>query len=221
MFKLRTTENDRIAKEGYPFILGAVAAAFALRPKSRWLCRGSLLFGAFSAFFFRNPRREPPEAEDAIISPADGVVIAKDRAFERYFLNKEVDRISIFMSLFDVHVNRSPVTGRVLDTHYNPGKYLPAYKEKASLDNEQNAILMEDKKGRRIVVVQIAGLVARRIACYKEPDDSVRAGEIIGLIRFGSRVDVYAETGITYFVDLKEKVKAGQTILGAINEKQT
>ncbi len=218
MFGLRTTERDPIAKEGYPFIAGALASGCFFRRKGlKPLACASFALSVFSAYFFRNPKRESPKMQGAIISPADGIVISKERAFERYFLQKEVDRISVFMSLFDVHVNRSPVDGKVVDTVYNKGKYLPAYREKASLDNEQNAILIDAGKYGRVVVVQIAGLVARRIVCYKKPADELKRGEIIGLIRFGSRVDVYAEKGIVPFVDLKEKVKAGETILGVFN----
>lgn len=213
---LQTTEKDIIAKEGYPFIAGGYLSSLMLYKKSK--IASALLFslGAFSTYFFRNPIRKTPQMKNAIISAADGVVISKGKAFERYFFKKKVNRISVFMSLFNVHVNRAPVSGRVLDVVYNSGKYLPAYREKASLDNEQNAILIEDELKRKIVVVQIAGLVARRIVCYKQPKDDVKKGEIIGLIRFGSRVDIYTENEISEFVNIKESVKAGETILGVL-----
>ncbi len=218
MIKLKTTEKDPIAKEGYPFIVLPAAAGCFLRKKGwRPLACAAFAASMFSAYFFRNPRRNPPAMEGAIISPADGVVISKGRAYERYFFKKEVDRISIFMSLFDVHINRSPVDGEVVDVIYNRGKYLPAYREKASMDNEQNALLIDAGRYGEIVVVQIAGLVARRIVCYKRGGDAVESGEIIGLIRFGSRVDVYVEKGMVPLVDMKEKVKAGETILGVVN----
>ncbi len=212
----KTEESDIIAKEGYPFIAGGFASAVFLYKKSKIASALSFSFGAFSAFFFRNPKRVVPNMKNAVISAADGVVISKQEAYERYFFKKDVKRISVFMSLFDVHVNRSPISGKVIDVVYNEGKYLPAYREKASMDNEQNALLLEDEYGRKLVVVQIAGLVARRIVCYKKPGDEVKKGEIIGLIRFGSRVDIYTENEIFEFVNIKEKVKAGETILGVL-----
>jgi len=214
--RFKTTEKDIIAKEGYPFIAGGYLSSLMLYGKSK--AASALLFslGAFSTYFFRNPKRKTPQMKNAIISAADGVVISKGEAFERYFFKKDVNRISVFMSLFNVHVNRAPVSGKVLDVVYNSGKYLPAYREKASLDNEQNAILIEDELKRKIVVVQIAGLVARRIVCYKQPGDEVEKGEIIGLIRFGSRVDIYTENAVSEFVNTKESVKAGETILGVL-----
>lgn len=214
--RFKTTEKDIIAKEGYPFIAGGYLSSLMLYGKSK--AASALLFslGAFSTYFFRNPKRKTPQMKNAIISAADGVVISKGEAFERYFFKKDVNRISVFMSLFNVHVNRAPVSGKVLDVVYNSGKYLPAYREKASLDNEQNAILIEDELKRKIVVVQIAGLVARRIVCYKQPGDEIEKGEIIGLIRFGSRVDIYTENAVSEFVNTKESVKAGETILGVL-----
>ncbi len=212
----KTTENDIIAKEGYPFIAGGLASSLLLYNKSKLASILSFSLSAFSSFFFRNPSRETPQMRNAVISAADGVVISKQEAYERYFFKENLNRISVFMSLFNVHVNRAPLSGKVLDVIYNKGKYLPAYREKASTDNEQNAILIEDEFGRRIVVVQIAGLVARRIVCYKKPGDEVQRGEIIGLIRFGSRVDIYVEGGISEFVNINEKVKAGETILGVL-----
>ncbi len=212
----KTKESDIISKEGYPFIIGGFASSLFFYNKAKTVSALSFALGVFSTYFFRNPRRKTPVMKHALISPADGVIISKGNAYERYFFKKEVRRISIFMSLFDVHVNRSPINGKVVDTVYNKGKYLPAYREKASLDNEQNAFLIEGKSGRRIVAVQIAGIVARRIVSYKQPGDDVEKGEIIGLIRFGSRVDVYIEDAFEEFVNVDEKVKAGETIIGVL-----
>ncbi len=211
---MRTRNKDFIAKEGYPFIIGGLASSLLFYKKSNFLSALSFAFGAFSTFFFRNPPRNIPIMKHALVSPADGVVISKEDAYERYFFKEKVRRISIFMSLFDVHVNRSPINGTVLNVVYNKGKYLPAYREKASMDNEQNAFLIEGRSGRKIVVVQIAGIIARRIVSYKKPVDEVEKGEIIGLIRFGSRLDVYIRDDIHEFVNVNEKVKAGETILG-------
>jgi len=211
---MKTNENDFIAKEGMPFIVGGFASSLLLYKHSKPLSALAFTFGAFSTFFFRNPKRNAPIMKHALVSPADGIVISKEDAYERYFFKEKVKRISIFMSVFNVHVNRSPINGKIIDVVYNKGKYLPAYREKASIDNEQNALLIEGRSGRRIVVVQIAGLIARRIVCYKKPQDDVSKGEIIGLIRFGSRLDVYVRDEIDEFVNLNEKVVAGETILG-------
>ncbi|AEA33680.1 phosphatidylserine decarboxylase family protein [Hippea maritima] len=212
---LRTKESDIIAKEGYPFISGGIASSllfykFGLKS----LAIAGALFGGFSLYFFRNPKRQPPILKNALISPADGKIVFIGDAYERYFFKKETKRISVFMSLFDVHINRAPADGVVLDSIYNKGKFLPANVDKASTDNEQNAYFIETACGKRIVVVQIAGLVARRIAVYKEPNDKLKRGEIIGLIRFGSRVDVYIEDEFEEVVYLSEKVRAGKTVLG-------
>ncbi|WP_025209761.1 phosphatidylserine decarboxylase family protein [Hippea sp. KM1] len=212
---LRTKEGDVIAREGYPFIASGIASSLlfykmGLKP----LAAAGALFGGFSLYFFRNPKRQPPVLKNALISAADGKVIFIGNAYERYFFKKETKRISVFMSLFDVHINRAPADGVVLDTVYNKGKFLPANVDKASTDNEQNAFLIETACGKRIVLVQIAGLVARRIAVYKKPKDAIKRGEIIGLIRFGSRVDIYIEDEFEEVVYLSEKVKAGKTVLG-------
>ncbi len=212
--KIRTYDSDMIAKEGYPFIAGGIASSLLLYKKSKALSILSAGFGLFSTYFFRNPNRIAPDMKNAVLSAADGVVISKSDAYERYFFKKDVKRISVFMSLFNVHINRSPVDGKVIDTLYNRGKYLPAYREKASLDNEQNAFFIESEDKRHIVTVQIAGIIARRIVSYKNRGDNLKRGEILGMIRFGSRVDIYIEDEFIDFVNINEKVKAGETVLG-------
>ncbi len=212
---LKTKESDIIAKEGYPFIAGGLAsAALFYKLNLKTLAAASGLFGLYSLYFFRNPTRRPPVLKRAIVSPADGRIISIGRHYERYFFKKEAKRISIFMSLFDVHINRMPADGRVVSVVHKSGEFLSAFKEKASDVNEQTALLLDLACGKKIVVVQIAGLVARRVVTYPEEGQQLKKGEIFGMIRFGSRLDVYVEDEFEETVRIKEKVKAAETILG-------
>jgi len=183
-------------------------AAFAL--KLSWI--GLLLCGmfAFVAFFFRNPTRDIPADPRAIVSPADGKVVRLERV-------GNVTKMSIFLSLFNVHVNRSPIAGRIEAIDYRPGKFLVAFNDKASTDNERNIVMVSD--GRiTIVFTQIAGIVARRIVFWKKAGDSVGKGELVGLIRFGSRVDVLFPAGTEATVAVGDRVKGGSTRIGTIKE---
>jgi len=172
-----------------------------------------LLLTAFVVWFFRNPERDIPSDENSIVSPADGKVIVIGRVFDDRFLKTDALKISIFMNVFNVHVNRIPTSGKVLGVFYNPGKFFSADKDKASLENEQNALLIEAKNGKKFVVNQIAGLIARRIVCYAKPGDSIEKGRRFGMIRFGSRLDVYLPTDCKIDVNVGDKVKAGSSIL--------
>ncbi len=212
---LKTDEGNIIAKEGYPFIAAGLGAAFFLRLLGfRRVSYIPFGFSLFSMYFFRNPKRTAPQLKNSVVSGADGVVVFSGEAYERFFLKKYTKRVSVFMSLFDVHVNRSPVDGVVEGIVYNKGKFISANKDKASLENEQCAIKIRTEDGRNIVMVQIAGLVARRIETYPQVGDSLKRGQILGLIRFGSRVDIYVEGDFEEAVKLKERVRAGETILG-------
>ncbi|MBU2549247.1 MAG: phosphatidylserine decarboxylase family protein [Proteobacteria bacterium] len=206
-----------VAVDGLPFILIPLAGALGLALAGvAWaaICLG--LFGGFSAWFFRDPERTPPPNERAVLSPADGTVIRIEEVDEDRFLNARVKKISIFMSIFNVHVNRSPITGRVEAEAYFPGRFLAAHLDKASLENEHNALILEAPGMARILVVQIAGLVARRIVCWVRPGDPVVRGRRFGLIRFGSRLDVYMPLEASVEVRLRQKVKAGESILGCL-----
>jgi phosphatidylserine decarboxylase len=169
----------------------------------------SALF-AFVAFFFRNPARTIPADPRAIVSPADGKVVRLERV-------GSVTRMSIFLSLFNVHVNRSPIAGRIESVEYRPGKFMVAFNDKASTDNERNIVMVSD--GRiNIVFTQIAGIVARRIVFWKKKGDAVNRGELVGLIRFGSRVDVLFPAGTEATVSVGDRVKGGSTCIGVIKE---
>jgi len=165
---------------------------------------------AFVAFYFRNPTRTIPVDPGTIVSPADGKVVRLERV-------GNVTRMSIFLSLFNVHVNRSPIAGRIEAVDYRPGKFLVAFNDKASTDNERNIVMVSD--GRiTIVFTQIAGIVARRIVFWKKAGDTVAKGELVGLIRFGSRVDVLFPAGTEATVSVGDRVKGGSTRIGIIKE---
>ncbi len=204
-----------IAKEGFIFIaVGALltlAGGFFLGPGV------GAFFGALTLFclwFFRDPHRRVPQSEGALVSPADGKIVDISRTEEGRFLNKPAIKISIFLNVFNVHINRVPVAGKVVGVFYNAGRFFAANVPKASLENEQNAIVMETPSGKRIVCIQIAGLIARRIVCWIKEGTILNRGERFGLIRFGSRVDLFLPIETEIRVSMGEKVRGGETILG-------
>jgi phosphatidylserine decarboxylase len=207
-------KNTPIATEGYPFIAGAaiVTIVSALLSWAPLAVIGSLVT-VFIIFFFRNPVRVIPADPGSVISPADGVIIYLGDAHEEH-LGEDMLKISIFMSVFNVHINRMPVTGRVIDTFYKKGKFLDVRDDRATFENEQRGLILEADGGARLVVVQVAGLIARRIVCYLKKGDNVIKGTRYGLIRFGSRLDVYLPKDATLQVSLGDKSVAGETILG-------
>lgn len=204
----------RITKEGHPFIIaGFCVCLFCLFFGLDTLAALAFAFSAFSTYFFRNPERRAPEGDDLVISPADGTVIYIGPAISP-LEKKECTKISIFMSVFNVHVNRFPVSGKILQTEYVAGKFFVASLDKACEHNERNMILIEDKKGRHVEAVQIAGLVARRIVTYVKEGFDCIVGDRLGLIRFGSRVDLYLPQDFQVDVSLKQKLHAGETVIG-------
>jgi phosphatidylserine decarboxylase len=210
-------ENTPIAVEGYPFIALAVFITVVLALLS-WKIPAVFGFCAtlFIVFFFRNPERIVPEGEHMVVAPADGVVIYLGAAHEEH-LDAEMLKISIFMSVFNVHINRSPLSGRVVDTFYKRGKFLDVRDTRATFENEQSGLVVETGEGPRIVVVQVAGLIARRIVCYAVKGDMLTRGTRYGLIRFGSRLDVYLPKETALRVALGDKTVAGETILGILS----
>jgi phosphatidylserine decarboxylase len=198
-----------IVKDAYRFLLplfAATALAFGLR--LYWLAILMLLLAAFVAFFFRNPRREIPSDPRVIVSPADGRVVKVERV-------GNVTRLSIFLSIFNVHVNRSPIAGRIEAIDYRRGKFKAAFNHSASVENERNVIMVA-QGNIKLVFTQIAGLIARRIVCWKKVGDMVGKGELIGLIRFGSRVDVLFPAGTDVTVEKGDRVRGGSTPIGII-----
>jgi phosphatidylserine decarboxylase len=205
------------AKEGHPLIFIPLLLFMVTLPFGRWwLTVPLLLFTGFAAYFFRNPERKAPQDEAVYVSPADGKVLEVQRVKEDRYLHREMQKIGIFMSPLDVHVNRIPRSGVVVDTIYHPGKFISANRDKASLDNEQCAIIVKDRKGRIYTFVQVAGYIARRIVCYARAGKEVETGQRMGLIRFGSRLDVYLPLEAETLARVGQKVRAGETILGRL-----
>jgi len=214
--------NTPIAVEGFPFILGSLVLTVILALLAVKFHPGffvpavvSLLLTLFIVFFFRNPQRRVPADKNAVVPPADGMVISAGKVREPH-TGQEMEKVSIFMSVFNVHVNRAPVSGRVLDSFYTKGKFLDVRHELATFENEQQGLVMEANGGQKLVVVQVAGLIARRIVCYAKIGDALDRGMRYGLIRFGSRLDVYQPVGTQVKVKLGERTVAGETIMGIL-----
>ena len=205
----------RIAREGYPLILAGAALtmlAFLVSWKAAGMVLG-ILTVAMTAFF-RDPERHIPAEENLIVAPADGRVVSIAEIKDDRTFSTAKTRVSIFLSPLDVHINRAPVTGRIEDVRYQKGKFLAAYKEEASERNEQNALKVIDARGRSLGVVQIAGVLARRIVCRVGRGETVSRGERFGLIMFGSRTDTYLPEGCRVEVSEGQRVRGGETILG-------
>lgn len=208
-------ENTPIAVEGIPFAIPLLILSILLWYFGvRWPALFFILLTIFVLWFFRNPERVIPQDPMAVISPADGKIIVAEEVSEGRYLKERALKVSVFMNVFNVHVNRAPYSGKVVDVIYNKGKFISANLDKASMDNEQNAVILDIGSGKKIMFVQIAGLIARRIVCYLKPGDSIEKGKRMGLIRFGSRLDVYLPIGSTLNVKIGDKVVAGETILG-------
>ncbi len=218
--KTRIENRLPVAREGLPFV-AAGAALTALPALFGWTVPAVIL-GLLTLFvltFFRDPERATEAGEGAILSPADGrVVSAGPRRDDRNPLGGPCVQVSIFMSLFNVHVNRMVLTGVVKSVRYHTGTFFSADLDKASEQNERNALTLKTDDGRTLVVVQVAGLVARRIACWVEPGDRVSRGQRFGLIRFGSRLDVFAPEDARIVVESGQRVRAGQSVLAYLSE---
>ena len=204
----------RIAREGYPLIFTALILAL-LAFLAGWMALGIILglIGIAIAGFFRDPERQAPVGEGLVVSPADGKVVTIAGVKGDPLFLGSATRVSIFLSPLDVHINRTPVEGKIAKITYQPGKFLAAYKEEAAQRNEQNALSIVDSKGRTWGVVQIAGVMARRIICRAKPGDQLARGERFGLIMFGSRTDTYLPEGCQVAVTEGQRVKGGETVL--------
>ena len=207
-----------VAKPGYPFIF---AAAFATAVFAMLEIVILALFGlvatVFIVYFFRDPDRAVPASPTAVVAPADGKVIGIEKVDGGAFSHGECCKLSIFMSVFNVHVNRIPLDGVVRKIGYHPGKFVAANLDKASSDNERNAVYIETRNGKALTVVQIAGLVARRIICKLTEGDTVVKGQRFGMICFGSRVDLYLPPEFDATVAVGDTVQSGATILGELS----
>ena len=205
-----------IAREGWPFL--AVTAVIALALQSFGLSFLSVLVWIFFLFelqFFRDPPRYIPSQANGIVSPADGRIVAVERCEDPY-AQREALKISVFMNVFNVHSNRISIGGEVKSVAYFPGLFVNADLDKASTENERNAVVIHTPEGATVTLVQVAGLIARRILCYVKPGDQVERGQRYGFIRFGSRVDVYLPPNSVPKVAIGDKVSASSTILAEL-----
>lgn len=209
-------------REGIPFVAAFAVATLVLfwiwEPLG-WIGVGLTVW---CYYFFRDPKRAVPQNTGLMVSPADGVVSLIERVAPPAELGmgpEPLMRVSVFMSVFNCHVNRAPIAGKITEISYRPGKFLNASLDKASTDNERNSLRIEMADGRSIAVVQIAGLVARRIVCFAVKGQDVRTGERFGLIRFGSRLDIYLPEGITPQVTLGQTCVAGETVIALVGQE--
>jgi phosphatidylserine decarboxylase len=210
---VRLYPHPIIAREGWPFV-GLTVGLALVATWLDWTVIAVLLWlvAVFVIQFFRDPARTPPVGEGLITSPADGRIVVVGKAADP-MTGQECLKISVFMNVFNVHSNRAPIQGRVMDVQYFPGAFFNAAIDKASEQNERSAMVIEDPQGRRLTCIQIAGLVARRILCYVKPGDSLLRGARYGFIRFGSRVGVYCPSGTQALVSVGDKVYAHSTAL--------
>lgn len=206
-----------LAREGWPFIAGSVILALLV---TWWSAGVGLIFWLLAIFviqFFRDPQRQAPDGDRVVLAPADGRIVSVDKTIDPY-TQQQALKISVFMNVFNVHSNRFPVSGRVTQVQYFPGSFVNAALDKASVENERNAVHISLDSGEHVTVVQVAGLVARRILCYVKTGDTRRAGERYGFIRFGSRVDVYLPPESRPRVAIGDKVSATSTALADLPE---
>lgn len=206
----------KIASEGYPYIVGfATITAITFAVGGAWIAFPPFILTAFMLYFFRDPERGIPDGEGLFVSPADGKIILIKDIFEEERLKADTKQISIFMSPFNVHVNRAPCDGTVESVVHTSGKFLSAFKHEASLQNENIAMVMNTKYGK-ILVRQVAGFLARRAVCRVKTGDSLKRGDRYGIIKFSSRLDVYLPKETEIKIKLGDRVKAGETIIGVI-----
>lgn len=209
-----------IAREGWPFITVGLILSIIVTLCAGWWSLPFWVFTVFALQFFRDPSRPIPQEPDAVLCPADGRVVVVEKALDPY-RNTEALKISVFMNVFNVHSQRAPIDGTVTAVEYNPGKFVNAALDKASTENERNAVLATTRSGREVTFVQVAGLVARRILCYTNVGDKIVRGERYGFIRFGSRVDVYLPIDAVPQVAIGDKVSASSTILARLPLSET
>jgi phosphatidylserine decarboxylase len=202
----------KIDRAGFPFIAAALVPAALLGATRRYARAAPFaILGGFMAYFFRDPERQVPQEQDLVVSPADGRVMIAGPSDRRWAPPGDWKQITIFLSPMDVHMNRAPVSGRITHVHYRPGKFLPAYNE-GSNDNEFNEVWI-DANGRAIVFRQVVGLLARRIVCRVEEGQMLERGQRVGLMKFGSRMDVFLPTDVTLLVSVGDRVIGGETVI--------
>ena len=206
-----------IAREGWPYLAGITLVAAVFAALAGWWSLPFWLAALFVLQFFRDPARDPPADPRAVLSPADGRIVAVSRTRDP-FLERDATKVSVFMNVFNVHSNRSPVDGTVKQAWYRAGSFVNADLDKASLENERNALWLRTHSGQDVTCVQVAGLVARRILCYVVAGAELARGQRFGFIRFGSRVDLYLPLDAEVKAALGDKVSAGESIIARLAE---
>lgn len=205
------------AKEGIPFIAAPAGVTLVTAVLGWWpLTVVGAVGTLFSAWFFRNPARVVPRGPKLVVAPGDGKVIAIEEEFEPRYLKERSVRVTVFLNVFDVHINRMPCDGVIENVQYQPGLFMVASKPEATFMNEQNSLMIKTHEGIKVLCVQVAGLIARRIVCWALPQERAVRGERYGLIRFGSRMDTFLPIGTTLRVAVGQRVKGGETILGEL-----
>ncbi len=217
MVRGSTNPYPIIAREGWTYLAVATAAAAFVTWVAGWWSVPLWGFALFVLQFFRDPPRKSPDIRGAVVSPADGRIVAVERVRDPW-LARDAHKVSVFMNVFNVHSNRSPVAGEVVNVWYHAGSYFNASLDKASVDNERNALWIRTASGSDVTCVQIAGLIARRILCYADRGDRLDRGQRLGFIRFGSRVDLYLPLGSRVAVALGERVYGGSSIVAVIQD---
>jgi phosphatidylserine decarboxylase len=213
--KIMKDSKIPVAREGYLLIIVLALVALLLTLAGMiYAAIFSLAMCLFMIYFFRNPEREVPGDQGAVVSPADGRVIKIEKVREENYLKAEAQKVSIFMSIFNVHVNRIPFSARVVEVGYHPGRFYVASKDKASVSNERQSLLLETEGGKRLLLNQIAGIVARRIVCHAREGDYFKKGQRFGMVRFGSRVELLLPLETELVVREGERIKGGQSIVG-------
>ncbi len=210
-------------REGIKFVLIFSAASLILFLIYRPLIWVGIGLTFWCYYFFRDPKRTTPARDGLLVSPADGVISLIDKTMpppELGLKREALARISVFMNVFDCHINRSPISGEVIKINYRPGKFFNASLDKASDYNERNSLVLQISDGRQIVIVQIAGLVARRIVSFVKPKQTLRTGERFGLIRFGSRVDIYLPHGVQPLVCVGQTMVSGETVIADLTSTE-
>ncbi len=214
------THEEFIAREGWPYILVSLGVAAVLYYAGFEKLSGiAVILAIFSTFFFRNPKRHPPNDQNLVLAPADGRVMEIQPVIEEDYLQDKAIKVSIFLNIFNVHVNRMPTAGQVEWIKKDGNSFLPAYKKEASLHNVRNYLGINGPAGK-ILVVQITGIIARRLVCWVNPGDNLQAGDRFGLIKFGSCTELYLPVGTNIKVVPGQKVKGGETVIGVIANQQ-
>ncbi len=208
-----------VVKDGYPhiiiFIILAFIVAYVFSPIYAVI---PIVLAIYLAYFFRNPRRETPPDDNLLYSPADGTVMAVEDFYDDEYLDEDAVKVTIFLSVFNVHVNRSPIRGQIKYQRYTCGGFVPAYKKAASFENERHAIGLENERSR-ILVIQIAGLLARRIVSWTTLGHNLEQGQCYGMIKFGSSTELVMPKSVAILVKKGDKVKGGITVIGRFNDK--